>query len=265
MSPYYAPPQEIVLYNSQVQFYSQCDSHSRYKQFAGRLSFSFAGQQVSSVGTQSRSCTNTNPTRNLGPLAHELTVLQSHSIAASSRRTYKQGITAYAAFCRNYSLVPYPLNEDTLRLFATFLARSLSYASIQTYLAAIRHNHIELGHKSIFSSMDRLRLLVRAIKRVKGQSALPKRAPITMDLMRLLKNNLCRSDRHESDKLMLWAAFTTAFFGFLRSSEFCSQKSRAYDPDVTLLVKDVSITDSRAFINIKISKTDPFVKDRLFN
>ena len=106
--------------------------------------------------------------------------------------------------------------------------------------------------------MERLRLLVRAIKRVKGQAALPKRAPITMDLMRSLKNNMRVSDYDESDKLMLWAAFTTAFFGFLRSSEFCSQTSRTFDPERTLLVKDISITGNTAYVNIKISKTDPF-------
>ena len=125
-------------------------------------------------------------------------------------------------------------------------------------MAAVRHNHIELGYTPRFSSMERLRLLMRAIKRVKGQFTQPKRAPITIDHMKTLKNNLRGSDHKDPDKLMLWAAFTTASFGFLRSSEFCSRTSQAFEPSRTLLVKDVSITGQTAFVNIKISKTDPF-------
>ena len=57
---------------------------------------------------------------------------------------------------------------------------------------------------------------------------------------------------------MLWAFFTTALFGFLRSSEFCSPTSSAFSATSTILVKDVQLTDAVAKIVIKISKADPF-------
>ena len=57
---------------------------------------------------------------------------------------------------------------------------------------------------------------------------------------------------------MLLAASTTAFFGFLRSSEFVSHSIRKFDPESTLMFSDVTFKAPRISLNIKISKTDPF-------
>lgn len=184
--------------------------------------------------------------------------LQWMSIASSSRRTYQQGQQAFAAFCNNISTQPYPLNEGTLRLFVTFIAHSLSFATIQTYLASVRHRHIELGFASNFNRMDSLRLLLRGVKRVKGSRVRQPRIPVTPLMLRQLKESLRQSQYPEADKLMLWAAFTTAFFGFLRSSEFCSASKHSFNPQTTLLVRNVTITGGIASIWIKVSKTDPF-------
>ena len=60
---------------------------------------------------------------------------------------------------------------------------------------------------------------------------------------------------------MLWSAFTIAFYGFLRSSEFVCSKS---EPDVTteatLLTSDLSVSHDSLEIHISESKTDPFRK-----
>ena len=57
---------------------------------------------------------------------------------------------------------------------------------------------------------------------------------------------------------MLWAAFTTAFFSFFRSSEFVSPLPVTYDKSSTLLVQDIKLQNDAALISIKASKTDPF-------
>ena len=39
---------------------------------------------------------------------------------------------------------------------------------------------------------------------------------------------------------MLWAAVTTAFFDFLRASEFVAPTTTSFDPEATLLINDVT-------------------------
>ena len=63
---------------------------------------------------------------------------------------------------------------------------------------------------------------------------------------------------------MLWAAFTLAFFGFLRASEFTCNSS-SFDPTVHLCLRDVTFvpnieSPSHMLVFIKQSKTDPFRK-----
>ena len=57
---------------------------------------------------------------------------------------------------------------------------------------------------------------------------------------------------------MLWATMLTAFFGFLRVSEYTSAFVSSYDPSTTLCYKDVQFKDNQINIKIKASKTDPF-------
>ena len=185
------------------------------------------------------------------------------SISPSSRRTYQQGQRSYTEFCSHFGFPRFPLSEHILRLFTAYLARSLSFATIQTYLAAVRHQHIEYGFQSNFENMHLLRNLLRGVKRLKGSSVRPKRLPITINVLKAIKNSLRRSNHNNQDQLMLWAAFTTAFFGFLRSSEFCCPTQNSFDPRTTLLVEDVSLGPSVATINLKVSKTDPFRNGQL--
>ena len=57
---------------------------------------------------------------------------------------------------------------------------------------------------------------------------------------------------------MLWEAATTAFFGFLRSSEYVSPSLTTFDPTSTLCYEDVSFDRGNIIIHLKSSKTDPF-------
>lgn len=80
--------------------------------------------------------------------------------------------------------------------------------------------------------------------------------------MKLLKESLRTASISSKDQIMLWAAFTTAFFGFLRASEFCSTAQGSFDPASTLMTRDITIRESQISINIKTSKVDPFRVDQ---
>ena len=61
---------------------------------------------------------------------------------------------------------------------------------------------------------------------------------------------------------MLWAAFLTCFFGFMRSGEICSDSALPLDPAAGLSVNDLlvdNLEDPRWIrIRLRKSKTDPF-------
>ena len=67
-----------------------------------------------------------------------------------------------------------------------------------------------------------------------------------------------RLDLSTDDNRTYWAAFTTAFFGFLRCSEYSAPNLSHFDKDRTLLRSDLTIDSNGYRLHIKASKTDPF-------
>ena len=83
--------------------------------------------------------------------------------------------------------------------------------------------------------------------------------PITMTLLWQIKEELARAPNFlPSDNLMLWSAFTLAFYGLLHSSEFTSPSTSQFNPLVHLYFTDVSLTSEGCLtLHLKSSKTDP--------
>ena len=181
------------------------------------------------------------------------------SIAPSTRRNCTSATDAYTTFCYEHLLIPFPPKEITLILYATHLASHSSHSNLKLHLSAIKHRSILQGHHIPFSDYQQLYLLLRGIKRSQGPSrSLPQRLPITPPLLMIIKQNLFNSSKLYQDKIMLWAAITTAFFGFLRISEYTAQRKTRFDPNITLLLSDISITKNTIHLHLKTSKTDPF-------
>ena len=144
------------------------------------------------------------------------------------------------------------MSQDTLKFFVTYLAEKVSFKTLKLYLAAVKLNNIELGYKDKVHKMAQLHLLLRGIKQTLGNKGKRKqRLPITLSLLKSLKQYLEWLSIPKQDKFMLWAAFTTAFFGFLRSSEFVSPSPVAYDKSSTFLVQDIKLQNDSALISIK--------------
>ena len=88
-------------------------------------------------------------------------------------------------------------------------------------------------------------------------SPTPKRLPITIDVLQVIKRSL---DLSSQDHILLWAAYCLGFFGFLCAGEFTTNSP--FDPNIHLGVSDVQahfLQDPTCFqIHIKCSKTNPF-------
>jgi hypothetical protein len=69
----------------------------------------------------------------------------------------------------------------------------------------------------------------------------PKRLPITMSVMRLIKEEVKVWDVSLDQKLLVWAIATVAFHGAFRIHKLLCQVKSEFDPDFTLLNQDVKI------------------------
>ena len=191
-------------------------------------------------------------------MAGRLAFLQSQAIAPSTRRAYQAGLRKYTTFCYSRQWNPLPASEVQLRYFASWLADQVSFPTIKLYLAGIRFTHIENSLVDPFADAPLLHLLLRGIKRTKGLSSCC-RLPITMSVMRQLKGALASDPQITSrDKLMLWSAFTLAFFAFSRSSEFTSPSSTRFNSRVHLCFSDISFTTTGSLsLQLKLPKLTP--------
>ncbi len=135
---------QIVLHCSQAQLYSKRFTYSRDFQCSRRCSFSYTGAHIISTDLRSQSTTNKDSSINLEYLKRDLEYQRLQSILEISRKTYHQGQFTFLSFCHQHNMSPYPLQKLNLRLFASHLARTVSYATIHTYLAAVANHHIEL-------------------------------------------------------------------------------------------------------------------------
>ena len=98
------------------------------------------------------------------------------------------------------------------------------------------------------------------MKQEKGSAVRP-RLPITPQILKGL-HAFWQQLENKYDTVMLWAACTLAFFGFLRSGRITVPSEAAFDPTCHLTPADVQVDNrespSLLRIQLKQSKTDPF-------
>ena len=131
-------------------------------------------------------------------------------------------------------------------------------ASLKVYLSAVRALHIEQGYMDSTSVCLQLQRVLKGFKCCQGTSP-DTRLPITPAILRSTFRFL---DMSEYDDILFWAVCCLAYFGFLRSSEFTVPNADAFSPDLHLSVNDISVDrqvdPSQFYVNIKVSRTDPF-------
>ena len=188
----------------------------------------------------------------------------SEGLASSTRKAYNSAKKRYAVFCRERRLTPLPVTEHQLCQFISHLANEkLCHSTIKCYLSAIRHLHIAEGYGDPgISHMARLEQVLKGIKSLQAKaSKKTPRLPITPELLLKMKQ-VWRKRGNNWDNVMLWAASSLCFFGFLRSGEITVPSESAFDEGAHLTFNDITVDSTtnpqilRA--RIKASKTDPF-------
>ena len=185
------------------------------------------------------------------------------SIAETTHSRYKTCLQVYMAFCKRLDLQAFPVHQQNVILFVSNLAdTSTSYGSIKAHIAAIKFFAETQGFnekQQTINAFQKLYRLIRGIKKTQGKRfRKAPREPITPNVLKAIHFNMANSSRPYEDKIMLWAAMLTAFFGFLRVSEYTSEWVKTFDPASTLCCQDLTFVEQSVQINIKASKTDPF-------
>ena len=187
------------------------------------------------------------------------------ALAPSSQRTYSSAQQRYLGFCTAAGLAPLPATERQLCQFASFLASgNLTHSTIKGYLSAVCHLHIASGLSDPgIPNMPNLEGVLKGIKamQARAHSSARTRLPITPPIIRRI-GEVWETQGPSQDHVMLWAAVTLCFFGFLRSGEVTVPSDAAFDPTAHLTFDDIkvdSITNPTSLkICFKASKTDPF-------
>lgn len=114
-----------------------------------------------------------------------------------------------------------------------------------------------------FSSLPRLRLVQSGIQRTHAQRAAQAervRLPITPSILARMRSYWIREEMQVIDQVMLWAAATLCFHGFLRAGELTVPTVQRFDPAVHLTWGDVEadchVCPSTIKVHLKRSKTD---------
>ena len=189
------------------------------------------------------------------------------ALAPATSRSYEAAKKRFLAFCQSVHLPSVPASEAVLLRFVVALAaEGLSSGTIKCYLSGVRHLYLSLGlGDPKVGDMATLQHVMRGIKSVqakRGQQPRP-RLPITPTILSGLRQ-VWEKSRHDFDNIMLWAACTTCFFGFLRSGEITSPSAHDFDPTYHLSLTDIAVDNPShplaISVYIKASKTDPFRK-----
>ena len=203
------------------------------------------------------------PTRTPEDLMADIRRYLSLSVADSTKRTYSTGEKSFIQFLSLYRplhVQSLPTDEDTLIQYVAYLAKSVKHSTIKGYLAAVRHFHIRHGYQLNLRKFLRLHLVCRGIKRSQG-SSIRTRLPITVSHLKFFYSLLAIRYTSNYDSLMIWAAMTLAFFGFMRLGELTCNSQFSSDAHLTpldIIFHPSQSNPSQLLVKVKVSKTDPF-------
>ena len=140
--------------------------------------------------------------------------------------------------------------------FAVALSRRLSQASMQVYISAVGSLHRQHGMSDPTQQNTLLRLVLRGARRTYAINTSHVRQPITLPILVKLLYSIKRSPLPKWDKNMLAAAFTLAFYGLLRISEFSAPSTAKFDPHIHPTNTDIHWHKPYFVYNLRRSKTD---------
>jgi hypothetical protein len=200
----------------------------------------------------------------------ELEEAAEHSIARKTWNTYASAERLLMAYHKEageeYQL---PVDEKIVLGFIHWLAyvRGVSAVSISGYLAGIRKMHIVKGLQEPVLRTQMVKMVLEGRKNMEAADRLRRRRqgrqPVTVDIMKVIKNRLLCWQVGSRDKVTVWAVCTLMFHGAFRGAELLCRAAATFDPACNLLREDVTVVDdvrgegrSMVQVRVKMPKED---------
>lgn len=176
------------------------------------------------------------------------------ALAESSKSTYRSQLNCFLRFCIYYNRQDVPANQETLKCYVAFLARSLNPNSIAGYLNVIRILHVNAGLPNPLHENFEIKMIRKGILRRLGRPPKQK-LPITLVILRNLHSQLNLSSAGDR---AFWAACLVGFFGLLRKSTLLPNSINDKSPDYMVRQDITGLSLHFFLLNVRHSKTIQF-------
>ena len=155
----------------------------------------------------------------------------------------------YLTFCGDNDLIPVPADAQTVSRFLVFLARSVKYSTVNSYMSAIIKLHEYYGHPVNFREIFMVKLVLSGLKRRLGDSVIQK-MPLTISQL-LAMYGLVDSDNILSQAM--WCGIILSFRTLLRKSNIVP--GSLTDGDHVIRRKDIVFTQDGMILRVRSTKT----------
>src|SRR5436190_3123996 len=179
-----------------------------------------------------------------------------HGLAANTRQVYTAGQTTYARFASSQGFKPFPVQFEALAEFIAASAEETLMKTTKSYISHLRSYHIDKGYSTDVFNDERIKRILRRAARKYGNRPKRGRLEITSEILQAILATL----RDTHDDINVYAAFCTAFAGFLRIGEFTWSTWNNQSVLQSLSRKSIQFVQDGVILQLPASKMDPFRK-----
>ena len=183
-------------------------------------------------------------------LVQALADMLNCGVAANTWRSYKTAARHVERIQRDLGIrLSFPMSVEDMLTYVGYLrnVRKVSGATLDKYLSGLRMAHLTRGVFTPWTRPDILKLVVtgaqnrdQVIKRMAGKNG---RLPVTPEMMRILRKGLSMSNLTTVKKRLLWLVASWCWSGAFRIHEILARDRSSYDPTVTLMARDVTLSE----------------------
>ena len=131
---------------------------------------SFTGAEAPPALSRIRRRSTRSSTVNLDTILVDLQFYHQYALVPTTLKTYTTAINRYSSFCWAILTKPFPTHECIMQLYATQLARRVSYLRIKVHLTGIQYYSTIQGHNAIIADTNLLYYTMPGIRRTQRQS-----------------------------------------------------------------------------------------------